>query len=164
MGWHRESSTQELLSGYAATLAELRRRGVVRTNNAPIGDYSEWLLARTLGGTLAESTSARSYDLALPDGRRVQVKARLVEEPAKAGQLQTSAFRSWDFEVAALMLFRADSYEPALVVLAPVAVVKEHAKFRKHVNGHVVFIRPPLTTATGVDDITPAVVTAHHRS
>lgn len=161
MGWPQQTSTSELLAQYAATLVELRRRGVLRTNNAPLGDYAEWLLHRALGGELADSTSAKSYDLVLVDGQRVQIKARLVSEPPARGQLQTSPFRSWDFELAALMLFRSDSYTPVLAVLASVEVVRHHAHHRRHVNGDVVFIRPPLTNAPGVTDITSVVVAAH---
>ncbi len=159
--WPDRTPTPELLAQYAATLVELRRRGVLRTNNAPFGDYAEWLLHRALGGALANSTSAKSYDLTLQDGRRVQVKARLVSDPPSRGQLQTSPFRSWDFELAALMLFRRDSYAPTLAVLAPVPVLRAYAQHRKHVNGDVIFIRPPLTTAPEVIDVTAAVVAAH---
>ena len=128
MGWPDRTPTPELLAQYAATLVELRRRGVLRTNNAPLGDYAEWLLHRALGGALANSTSAKSYDLTLQDGRRVRVKARLVSDPPSRGQLQTSPFRSWDFELAALMLL--DSYAPTLAVLAPVVVLRAYAQHR----------------------------------
>jgi hypothetical protein len=160
---HADASIQQLLGGYAATLAELRQRGVIRTNNAPLGDYAEWLLAEALGGVLAESTSAKSHDMTLPDGRRVQVKARLVDEKPKAGQLQTSPFRSWDFELAALMLFRADSYQPSSVFLVPVDVARAHSKYRKHINGAIVFIRPPLTNDPTAEDITEVVTAASQR-
>jgi len=89
-----EQTVADLLAGYARILAELRRRGVVRSNNAPAGDYAEWLAARGLGGALADNSSVKSYDITLPSGERVQVKARVVSEPPIAGQLQTSPFRS----------------------------------------------------------------------
>lgn len=89
----------------------------------------------------------------------MQVKARLIANPPTAGQFQTSPFRSWDFDLAVLMLFRADNYAPALAVLAPVELVRINAKRRAHVNGDVVFIRPPLTTAPGIQDITRRVAT-----
>ena len=157
MGWHENASVGELLAGYADTIAELRRRGVIRTNNAPLGDYAEWLLARVLDATIADSTSAKSWDLVLPDGRLVQVKARLVSEPPTAGQVQTSPFRSWDFDLAALMLFDARTYEPRLAVLAPAEVVRRHATYRKHINGSIVHIRAPLTEQDEVVDITEEV-------
>ncbi len=70
VGWPDRTPTPELLAQYAATLVELRRRGVLRTNNAPLGDYAEWLLHRALGGALANSTSAKSYDLKMAGGYR----------------------------------------------------------------------------------------------
>lgn len=152
--WYQSASSRELLSGYALTIAELRRRGIVRSNNAPAGDYAEWLVARALGGTLVENFSVKSYDISLDDSRRVQVKARVVSDPPASGQTQTSAFRSWDFELAALVLLNAADYAPTLGVLVPVATLRAHARHRAHVNGHVVFIRPPLTTAPDVTDIT----------
>ncbi|WP_460707211.1 hypothetical protein [Myceligenerans halotolerans] len=38
-------STSRLLAAYAEILAELRRRGVVRSANAPAGDLAETLVA-----------------------------------------------------------------------------------------------------------------------
>jgi hypothetical protein len=73
-----------LLSSYASILAELRQRGVVRSANAPAGDYAEWLCSRALGGTLVDNFSVKSHDLVLADARRVQVKARVTSEPPKA--------------------------------------------------------------------------------
>ena len=42
----------ELLALSRSVLAELRRRGVIRTSNAPTGDYAEWLAAQATGGQL----------------------------------------------------------------------------------------------------------------
>lgn len=47
----------ELFSQYAAILAELRSRKVLRTANAPAGDYAEWLCQHALGGKLAPTLS-----------------------------------------------------------------------------------------------------------
>jgi hypothetical protein len=151
-----EATVPELLASYARILTELRRRGVVRSNNAPAGDYAEWLVAAALGGTLVAHFSVASYDLTTPDGQRVQVKARVVADPPRGGQTQSSPFRSWHFDQAALVLLRAGDYWPLTAVLAPVEVVRAHARHRPHVNGHVVMIRPPLLAAAGVVDIAPA--------
>ncbi|UJW36924.1 hypothetical protein L3Q67_44990 (plasmid) [Saccharothrix sp. AJ9571] len=77
----------------AASLQELRERGVVRTR-APLGDYAEYLAMRVYGGELA-ANSGKSYDLLAADGRRVQVKARTVGAATRAGAV-FSAFRSFD--------------------------------------------------------------------
>jgi hypothetical protein len=94
----------ELLALSRSVLAELRRRGVVRTANAPTGDYAEWLAARAAGGRL-EPNSRRSWDLVTSDGDRVQVKARVTSDIAKRGERQLSSFRSWDFDAALIVLF-----------------------------------------------------------
>ncbi len=118
----------ELLAGYARSLAELRRRGVVRSANAPAGDYAEWLVAKALGGELAQNFSMKSWDVVLATGNRIQVKTRVVSTPIRAGQLQTSPFRSWDFEDAAFVLLGAEDYRVVRAAMVPVAAVVECAR------------------------------------
>jgi len=133
---------------------ELRRRGVVRSSNAPAGDYAEWLTAKGLSGTLADNFPVKSYDVTLPDGVRVQVKTRVVSEPMKTGQLQTSPFRSWDFEQAALVLLRDTDYQVLKASLVPVEAVRQNARFSKHVNGHFVHMNGKLLEHPLATDIT----------
>lgn len=149
-----EQTVPELLGGYARTLAELRRRGVVRSANAPAGDYAEWLVAKALGGDLAFDSSMKSWDVRLPTGDRVQVKTRLVSVPPRAGQLQTSPFRSWDFETTALVLLASEDYRVVRGVLVPATVVRGHGRWRAHVNGHVVMINRALLDHPSATDIT----------
>ena len=50
---------------------------MIRTENAPVGDYAEYLVARALGGQLAPN-SEKSWDVVGSDGeklRRPVVKA-----------------------------------------------------------------------------------------
>ena len=101
-------SIPDLLGRYAAILYELRARGVVRTRNAPLGDYAEYLAARVYSGVLA-ANSVKSYDLLSADGRRVQVKARTVGSDTHPGAV-FSAFRSFDFDVAVLVTFDSSTY------------------------------------------------------
>jgi hypothetical protein len=75
-------SPRELLAGYEALLRELRRREVVRTNDAPSGQYAEWLAQRAFGGVLAPN-SVKSCDLTTDAERRLQVKARVIRDPSK---------------------------------------------------------------------------------
>ncbi len=149
-----EQTVADLLAGYARILAELRRRGVVRSNNAPAGDYAEWLAARGLGGALADNSSVKSYDITLPSGERVQVKARVVSEPPIAGQLQTSPFRSWDFELAAFVLLRDTDYQVQRATLVPVEVVRENGRHVSHVNGHIVHMNGKILDHPSAVDIT----------
>ncbi|NHC13677.1 DUF6998 domain-containing protein [Motilibacter deserti] len=145
--------TGELLAGYAATLAELRARGVLRTANAPAGDYGEWLVARAFGVEL-EANSAKSYDLVLDDGRRVQVKTRVVSDPPRNGQLQTSVFRSWGFDLAGLVLLREEDYHVVRAVLLPRDVVQQRARRSEHVNGASLQMTPELLRDPAAEDVT----------
>jgi hypothetical protein len=42
--------TKDLFGAYRSILAELRRRGVVRTGNAPTGDFAETLVKVAVNG------------------------------------------------------------------------------------------------------------------
>jgi hypothetical protein len=153
--WLRTATVGDLLAGYARILAELRHtRGIVRSNNAPVGDYAEYLSAAALGAELVANFSVKSYDLVSPEWGRVQVKARLVSDPPTAGQLQTSPFRSWDFEHACLVQCRAEDYTVSRAALVPVDVVKEHSRYSKHVGGSIVLMTPALMGHEKAHDIT----------
>jgi hypothetical protein len=151
-----DRSVAELLSGYAATLADLRRRGVVRSNNAPAGDYAEWLVKQAVGGQLVENFSVKSYDIDAPKHGRIQVKARVVSNPPTASQLQTSPFRSWDFDLAAFVLLDSTDYTVRKAALVPRHVVEGVARRREHINGSVVFMTPALLNDPLAEDLTEA--------
>ncbi len=136
-----EASTAELLSAYRGILRTLRERGVIRTGNAPTGDYAEYLVARMIGGTLA-GNSEKSYDVEAPDGLRYQVKARVVDGRS-AGKRQLSPFRSWDFDHAAIVLFD-DDYRVMRAATIPAAIIQARSTHRAHINGHIVFATDDL--------------------
>jgi hypothetical protein len=52
-------SDSGLFSLYRAILSELKCRGVIRTENAPVGDYAEYLVATALGGHLVSIHGSR---------------------------------------------------------------------------------------------------------
>ena len=134
-------SVAELIRIHRATLKELWRRGVVRTMNSPQGDWAELLVARAYEGELAPN-SEKSYDVLTGDGRRLQVKARVLD-PDNVGSHVTSPFRSWDFDAALILLLADDDLSVLAAAELPRAVVEQHASYRAHVNGAVV--RPTRT-------------------
>lgn len=139
--------TGQLLELYASTLAELRGREVLRTNNPPSGDYAEWLVARALRGTLMNN-SVKSFDVESDTYGRIQVKARVVSQPPRRGQLQTSPFRSEGFAYAALVQFADRDYAVVAGTLVPVDIIKASWTWRGHVNGHVLRMTPALMAAS----------------
>lgn len=72
--------TAQLFSTYRSILRELRKRGVIRTTNAPTGDYAEFLVARLMCVKLAQN-SEKSWDLRAQDGKMLQVKSRGGSQP-----------------------------------------------------------------------------------
>ncbi len=61
----------------------------IRTLNAPTGDWAELLVATAYGGELAPN-SKKSFDVVSPDGRRLQVKGRILD-PDHVGSQVLSA-------------------------------------------------------------------------
>ncbi len=143
-------STAQLLASYRAIMRELRDRGVTRTGNAPTGDYAEYLVNKLVRGDLAPN-SEKSFDVTDSKGTRYQVKSRVVD--GGIGQRQLSPFRSWDFDLAAIVLFD-DDYGIHSAVFIPVDVVRERSRFVAHVNGHVTQANDELLRHADTQDVT----------
>jgi hypothetical protein len=152
-------SESGLFSLYRAILRELKGRGVIRTENAPVGDYAEYLVATALGGQLA-TNSEKAWDVLGGDGEKLQVKARVVSEPAEPSQLQLSPFRSFDFDSAVIVLLSATDYAVTRASKVPRHVVESSAVYRQHVNGKVLFARPEIMGHPEATDLTAALRTA----
>src|SRR5438552_10381408 len=127
-------SVGDLLALSREILAELRRRGVIRSGNAPVGDYAELLVQRATAGELAPG-SQHSYDVTTPDNVRFQVKARVVTDPKTRSERELSVFRSWDFDAAVVVLFD-DAFRVWRAARLPVDTLKAAASFSEHVRGY----------------------------
>ncbi len=144
-----------LFSLYRAILSELKSRGMVRTENAPAGDYAEYLVATALGGQMAPN-SEKSWDVLGNNGERLQVKARVVSDPVQPGQLQLSPFRSFGIDSAVIVLLSATDYAVFRASKVPCHVVESCAIHRQHVNGKVLFARPEVMGHPDAMDLTAA--------
>lgn len=100
-----------LLIESRAPLARMRELGIVRTANAPAGDFAEWLVEKATGGRMAPK-SQKGWDIITDQDERIQVKARFVSDPIQAGQRQLSAFRSFEFD--SLVVVFLDDRTPVL--------------------------------------------------
>ena len=63
----------ELLEDWAAVMGELQARDVLRTNNNPVGDIAEVIVAAHYGGERGGASQA-GWDVRTPAGERIQVK------------------------------------------------------------------------------------------
>ncbi|HVA25921.1 MAG TPA: hypothetical protein VMW62_16200 [Chloroflexota bacterium] len=121
--------TQRLLSLHGVVLQELRLRKILRTGNAPAGDYAELLLMIALGGKLAPKVE-KSWDVDSPTHGYIQVKSRVVLDPRNNSQRQLSALRSFSFRYLAVVLF-GPGFEIRSAALLPVLTVLRAKKFYK---------------------------------
>jgi len=119
-----------------------------------VGDIAEFLVRIAYEGDLAPP-SEKSWDVLGGDGRRIQVKCRLVVRGAKGTQ-QYSPFRSWDFDVCVFITFDAYSYDvvQALEVLS--TTVKDVAVPVPHVGATAarVHTKTPFINLPGTVDAT----------
>ncbi|TVY98986.1 hypothetical protein EAS64_42555 [Trebonia kvetii] len=126
---------------------------MIRTENAPVGDYAEYLVKTALGGQLAPN-SEKAWDVLGSDGEKIQVKARVVSDPPEPSQLRLSAFRSFEFDAAVIVLLSAADYAVSRASKVPRHVVESVAVYQQHVNGSVVFARPDIMGHPEATDLT----------
>ncbi len=84
----KDMGVVELLRLQASITNELKERNVVRTQNSPLGDYTEWLVSNALGLELA-ANSKTGYDGKTSDEVKIQIKGRRVTTNNKSRQLST---------------------------------------------------------------------------
>jgi len=143
----------ELLRCFANILDELKERKVVRTRNNPVADYAEWLVTQQLGLSL-ERSSKRGYDAIDQNGKRYQIKSRRLD-PTNESKL-LSVIRNLDtneFDYLVGVLFNRD-FTVKEAYKIPHSVIREHARFSEHVNGHLLHLQGEVLTARGVENIT----------
>lgn len=130
-----ELSVPELLRLDGAVLEELRRRGIARTGNKPVGDLAEVIVHKARGGSL-EPNSTKSHDITDRNGARIQVKS-LTHHPRRS-RYQFSAFRSFDFDTAVFLIFDGVTFEILSAYEVPSNVLTEMGTFSRHVNARTI--------------------------
>lgn len=145
------ASTSELLSSYREILAQLRRRDIVRTGNAPTGDYAETLVKVAFKGEFAPN-SEKSWDVRTSDGEKIQVKSRLLDDPTKSKQRQLSAIRSWGFDSLVIVLFDS-TYRVWKAAKVPADLVRGTGTHSDWVNGELIIARNSLLDHPRANDI-----------
>lgn len=159
---YKEMSVRDLLCVTRNASVELRRREVIRTDNAPLGDVADYVVRDAYGGHLA-ANSGKSFDLVDAGGRSVQVKARTVVNQ-RAGATVFSPFRSFDFDVAVFLVFDRDSMDLLRAVEADADSVRKAAMYKSHTNGYVVQVRKVMSSDSGFGtDVSSAIEEAYGR-
>jgi hypothetical protein len=142
-----------LLQYYVQIMDELRARKIVRTSNNPIGDYTEWLVAERLDLKLVPN-STTGYDAIDSFDTKFQIKGRRITPRNPSRQL--SAIRNLnnhDFDYLIAVLFNAQ-FDITSVMKIPHAIIGKYARFREHVNAHILILRGGILDDPLVEDLT----------
>ena len=152
MDW-TQFDDRQLLGAYCTLMAELKGRGVVRSANNPVADYSETLVSRALDLTL-EPQSRSGYDAVGADGTRYQIKGRRLTAHNTSTQL--SAIRNLaqrPFDTLAAVVYSQD-LSVLYGALIPIEVVAEQGRYSAHSNSHIFMFRRNVLEDARVTDIT----------
>lgn len=157
MDWSQLDDKQ-LMGAYCSLMTELKERGIVRSSNSPVADYTESLVSRALGLSL-ESQSQRGYDARGADGTRYQIKGRRLTSYNKSPQL--SALRNLaqrPFDILAAVAYSQDLFV-LYGALIPIDVVVELSRFSAHSNSYIFIFRRNVLEDSRVTDISDALST-----
>jgi|HubBroStandDraft_4_1064222.scaffolds.fasta_scaffold20910_3 hypothetical protein len=151
LGYIHKTTTSGLLALYGTILDELRERRIVRSANAPGGDYAELLFVEAFGWTRVKNSVA-GYDAVDASNNRYQVKSRRLPHPTTSRQL--SALRNFPdapFDFLAGVLFSKD-YSVMRAAIIPYNLIQP--RFSKHTNSSIFFLEDKIWHLVGVRDVT----------
>ena len=149
----QELSVVDLLRTNADAIDELRRRKIVTTSNAPLGDYAEWLFRRAFKWSAA-GNSAKDFDAIDSDGIKYQIKARRLTQKNKSRQM--GALRRLDeknFDILAAVLFN-DDFTIMRGALIPFTVVQRNVSRVEQTNSWRFMLRDGVWDCSDVRDCT----------
>ena len=150
----RSRSVSELLRDWGAIMRELRVRDVIRTNNNPVGDIAEAIVAEHYHGTRGSFVQA-GWDVKTDDGELIQVKALRQLPGGKRRNL--SPIRDSDYSCVVIVIFDED-----FNVVEGLRLTRELAErlfaHRPYVNGRIITVTRNLRENPEVEhlDLTDA--------
>jgi len=112
-------------------MRDLRAREIIRTNNNPVGDLAEAVVAAHYGGERGGFVQA-GWDVRLPTGERLQVKA--LRETGAGGRRNLSPIRDADYDAVIVVIFDED-FRVTEGLRIERATVEELFPHRERVNG-----------------------------
>jgi hypothetical protein len=148
-----EFSVSELLKLQAGVMEELNKRGVLRSQNNPTGDYAEYLVAKELGLKL-EFNSRSGFDATDESGSRIQIKGRRVtlKNPSRQlGVIRDLEKKQFDYLIG---LVFDDLYSVNHVLKIPHEIIADYAEFSNHQRGHILHLSGRVLSDKRVEDIT----------
>ena len=149
----RTNSADALLRLHYRVLDELKARGIIRSANAPIGEYAELLFCEAFGWTRAESNSNFGYDAIDQERRRIQIKARRIvgNGSRQLGSLRNIQHKPFDKLAAVLFAKDLNVFRAAIIPIETVQSLSEH---NAYTNSFRFMLEDAVWTMPGVQDVT----------
>lgn len=146
-------STRELFALFVAALNELKNRGVTRSTNNPIADYTELLFQHALGLKL-NTKSTKGHDAIDGNGLKYEIKGRRVTAHNSSRQLSSlRALEKKHFDLLGAALFNED-FSVLKACLVPHEQVLKCSTYSAHTNGWIFHLRDHVWGLPGVIDVT----------
>jgi hypothetical protein len=154
-----QRTTPELFADWAAIMRQLRDRGIIRTNNNPVGDIAEAIVAEHYGGVRAPY-GQKNWDVRV-GGERIEVKG-LRQLTGGSRRSNVSPIRGSDYDAVVIVLLD-DDFNVTEGLRIPRATVDELFGHNDHINGVVIKISRALRGHPGVEavDLKPAAARLH---
>ena len=132
--------TPQLLADWSAVMNELRVRDIIRTNNNPVGDIAEAIVATHYGGERG-AFSQSGWDVTTPDGERIQVKAMRLTPTSNRRNLSPIRDRNYDFVVVVIF---DENFQVTEGLRFSRKVVEELFEHHAYVNGRIITVTKAL--------------------
>jgi hypothetical protein len=143
---------KELLKLHSQVITELRHRDVLRTENNPVGDYTEWFVAKCLKLDLKNNSSS-GFDAKDNKGTRYQIKGRRITPNNKSRQLSVIRnLNQKEFDILVAVIFDGE-YEIIEAISIPQEIIADYARFNPHQNGHILHLKGPILSDKRVTNI-----------
>ena len=150
-------SVSELLRTHSEIISELRLRGILRTNNNPVSDYTEWLVAKKLDLNMSQK-SQPGFDAIDDTGLRYQIKGRRRTPQNKSTQLgviRNLSEKKFDFLIGVIL---NSDYSVNYAAQIPYGLVSRLSVYSEHQNGNILHLRKSVLAEIGVEDITEKLI------
>lgn len=150
----RALTPKQLLQLTGGIIDELLSRGIARTGNNPLADYTEWLVTTRFGWTLADP-SVQGYDATDPATKtRYEIKGRRITQRNKSRQLSAiRAIQAEHFDILVAVIYN-EKFDVLQAFKIPRDVVRRLGRQSSHTNSLVLHARASLLVEPDVEDIT----------
>ena len=128
-------SPKELLILHGQILDELKKRGIAKTRNQPISEYSKWLVRNKLQLKDVQNPNEK-YDGIDKDGYKYLVRSRQIidNRPVRFSVIRNIEDRNFDFLVVVTFDKNCEITESYII---PIDFLLEEVEYNEHQNGYL---------------------------